>query len=120
MPEVSGGQPAVDAQNLWALQRMHQFQPSEWVSRINCSTTTGWFNKSLENSMSCPRHETQAFEDAEILQSEALGGSMLRVWPHQWDTVRTTGHPSSSVVFACLLHVYGWYTFDIISSKIQR
>lgn len=45
MQEVSGGQPAVDAQNLWALQRMHQFQPSEWVSRINCSTTTGWFNK---------------------------------------------------------------------------
>ena len=45
----------------------------------------------------------QAADDAEALETAALGGSMLRVWPHHWDTVRgekliiavcTFAHPS--------------------------
>ena len=31
----------------------------------------------------------QAFDDVEVLQTAALDGSMLRLWPHHWDTVRT-------------------------------
>ena len=33
--------------------------------------------------------QMQALDDVEVLQTAALEGSMLRVWPHHWDTVRT-------------------------------